>query len=99
MTAAEQADLKLTVKLVKATLTVGLMAAFAFGVWVATLQAAATEARAAIPVVQAEVASLRADVDTYRDAMEDLVLLECAQPGLNSTEQRICAKYQPRMPR
>lgn len=88
MTTAEQSDLKLTVRLVKWAIAVGLVAAFTFGAWVARLQSQVDK-----------VPQLMQDHAEWREVMADLVLLQCADSALNRTEQRICARYEPRMPR
>lgn len=95
MTTAEQNDLRLVVRLTKWALAIGFIAAFTFGVWVADLQSAAAE----VPFLRAEVGDLHGDVARFQETVSDLVLLGCAQPDLNRTEQKICAKYESRMPR
>lgn len=88
MNAQEQAELRLVVRLTKWALGIGFLAAVTFGMWVSKLQGEVGK----IPVL--EERSL-----TNQRAMEDLVLLQCADTSLNLTARRICAKYEPRMPR
>lgn len=47
----------------------------------------------------AKIPAMEAAMSRYERTAEDLVLLQCAQPGLSRTETLICAKYEPRMPR
>lgn len=88
MTTQEQADLKLTVRLMKWAVGGGLLAAFVFGLWVRNLQSQVED-----------VPTLRQQVAEATRVMADLVLLQCADTNLNLTERRICARYEPRMPR
>lgn len=88
MTPTEQAELRLVVRLTKWALAIGFASAVTFGMWVSKLQGEVAK----IPVL--EERSL-----ANQRAMEDLVLLQCADTNLNATAQRICAKYEPRMPR
>lgn len=88
MTTQELSDLRLVVRLARWLLAVGLVAAFGFGLWVARLQSQVDN-----------IAPLLADHAEWRQVMADLVLLQCADTALNNTEQRICARYEPRMPR
>lgn len=88
MTTAEQAELRLVVRLMKGALGVGFVAAATFGMWVNHLQGEV-----------AKIPALEARSQSTQRAMEDLVLLQCADTNLNLTAQRICAKYEPRMPR
>lgn len=82
-------------RLVKWVLGIGLASAVGFGIWLKGLNDAAAE----VPALRIEVGTLRKEVRDFQEAMADLVLLQCAQPGLSNVERRICAKYEPRMPR
>lgn len=82
MTAQEQAELRLVVRLVKWALGVGLVAAFTFGVWVARLQSQVGQ----IPVLLTEHRE-------WRNIVRDMLLLQCARDGLNVTEKAVCARY------
>lgn len=88
MTPAEQAELRLVVRLTKWALGIGFLAAVSFGMWVAQLQGQVAK----IPALEAQ------SLNNTR-AIEDLVLLRCADTTLNTVAKRICAKYEPRMPR
>lgn len=88
MTAQETAELKVVVKWLQAGAAAAIIAAFSFGVWVARLQSQVED-----------VPELREDVLEAKEVMADLVLLQCADSSLNQTERRICARYEPRMPR
>lgn len=82
------AELHLLVRWLKIAVVGALVTAFAFGAWVARLQGQVEK----IPSLEAR------GLDNAR-AIEDLVLLRCSDTTLNLTAQRICAKYEPRMPR
>lgn len=95
VTTQEQAEFRLLATLLKWALGIGLASAVGLGVWIKGLNDAAAE----VPALRIEVGTLRKEVRDFQEAMADLVLLQCAQPGLTPVEQRICAKYEPRMPR
>lgn len=88
MTTQEQNELKVVLRLTKWALAIGFAAAVTFGMWVAKVQGQASQ-----------VPALRQEVEEATRVMADLVLLQCADTSLNPTEQRICARYEPRMPR
>lgn len=92
---SEQADLKLTVRLVKWAIGVGLVAAFTFGLWVARLQSQVDK----IPLLEQAVEELRVSHRDIRDILRDMALLQCSDPqGMNATDRSVCARYQPRIP-
>lgn len=94
VTAAEQADLRLVVKLAKWAVGAGLLAAFAFGLWVATLQAQAAK----IPLLEAAIEDLRESNRDIRNTLHDFMLLQCSDPTvLTRTDQATCAPYRVRI--
>ena len=82
MTAQEQSDLRLVVRLAKWALGAGLLAAFSFGLWVSRLQSQVDN----IPAIMT-------DHTEWREVMRDFMLLACAKDGLNVTERAVCARY------
>lgn len=87
MSAQELADLKVFLRRFGVVVAVG-SAVVAAALWAARVQAQ-TE----------KIPGLEAAISRAERTQEDLVLLQCAQPGLSALEKRICEKYEPRMPR
>lgn len=88
MTAPEQQELKVVLRWVKGIGVAVVAGAFALGLWVAKLQGEVDK-----------VPELERGYNALQQVTADLVLLKCAESELNPTEQLICRKYEPRLPR
>lgn len=69
------------------------------GLWVKTTGAEASHALDVADTADARSKVNAAAIQALTKTTSDLMLMQCAQPGLSSLEQRICAPYFPRMPR
>jgi len=94
MTTQEVSEFQLMVKWLRYGAYAALVAAFTFGLWVASVQGQAKENRELIDRRGVQVEANTVQIGKVSRVMEDLVLLQCAKPRLNETEHLICAKYE-----
>lgn len=90
----------------KALKALGLKALFAViaavvaaALWVKGVEATAEHAKQQADTARTISVQNAATITGLTKTTNDLVLLQCAQPGLTELERRICAPYFPRMPR
>lgn len=88
-----------TRKLGVKALIVVFAALLAGGLWVKSTGAQAAQALSVADSALRQAAITAAAQAVLTKTTSDLMLMQCAQPGLSNLEQRICAPYFPRMPR
>lgn len=85
----------MVIRLMKWAIGGGVVAIFTAG----ALWASAKDTLRLVPPLVDSMAALQRERDEDRQVLWDFMLLSCAKDTLNSMERRICARYEPRMPR